>query len=176
MPGGRDFQGEGSSPAFRLRCPGSASHRRHGPPYLNSRLPQRDVTVVALEDAAEVAWSGPRVELVAACATLKGGRGDWLFEKATEVRGLNDPCAYLIPQRDLFAAHSSWLDMLHAAPHGPRSWGRGPSAPWRRSAPGCRAVSGRAARHSTTTPGRTHRVPGARRGGAAWCTRPTSSR
>lgn len=29
---------------------------------------------------------GPRVELAVACATLKGGRADWLVEKATEVR------------------------------------------------------------------------------------------
>lgn len=31
-------------------------------------------------------WMGPRVELAVACATLKGGRADWLVEKATEVR------------------------------------------------------------------------------------------
>lgn len=32
-----------------------------------------------------VPWEGPRLELVVACGSLKGGRSDWLVEKATEL-------------------------------------------------------------------------------------------
>ena len=32
-----------------------------------------------------MAWAGPKWELAAACFSLKGGRADWLVEKATEL-------------------------------------------------------------------------------------------
>ena len=33
----------------------------------------------------QVEWAGPKWEVVAACFSLKGGRADWLVEKATEL-------------------------------------------------------------------------------------------
>eukprot|EP00897_Mesotaenium_endlicherianum_P006921 jgi/Mesen1/6257/ME000323S05391 len=41
--------------------------------------------VLAVEAARHVAPSGPLWTVAAACATLKGGRADWLVEKCTEL-------------------------------------------------------------------------------------------
>jgi len=41
--------------------------------------------VTRLAGGAQVAWQGPRWEVVAACGSLKGGRADWLVEKCTEL-------------------------------------------------------------------------------------------
>lgn len=41
--------------------------------------------VVACEPVQNLKWRGPRLELVVACGSLKGGRSDWLVEKATEM-------------------------------------------------------------------------------------------
>ncbi|KAF8067207.1 rsmE [Scenedesmus sp. PABB004] len=40
---------------------------------------------VAVGEPVRMGWAGPRWVLAAACLTLKGGRGDWLVEKATEL-------------------------------------------------------------------------------------------
>lgn len=41
--------------------------------------------ISAIEQVVCVPWSGPRLDVVAACGSLKGGRSDWLIEKATEL-------------------------------------------------------------------------------------------
>lgn len=41
--------------------------------------------VSSVEPVRHVPWSGPKLELVTACGSLKGGRSDWLIEKATEL-------------------------------------------------------------------------------------------
>lgn len=41
--------------------------------------------VVAVSEPQQVSWQGPRWILAAACLTLKGGRTEWLIEKATEL-------------------------------------------------------------------------------------------
>jgi RsmE family RNA methyltransferase len=41
--------------------------------------------VVACGPVLNVPWEGPKLELVVACGSLKGGRSDWLIEKATEL-------------------------------------------------------------------------------------------
>lgn len=41
--------------------------------------------VVAVSEIQQVSWQGPKWILAAACLTLKGGRTDWLIEKATEL-------------------------------------------------------------------------------------------
>lgn len=43
------------------------------------------VQVASIEAVRHIPWSGPRLELVVACGGLKGGRSDWLIEKATEL-------------------------------------------------------------------------------------------
>ncbi|WIA32882.1 hypothetical protein OEZ86_006056 [Tetradesmus obliquus] len=42
-------------------------------------------TVIATSAPAAVPWQGPQWVVAAACLTLKGGRTDWLIEKATEL-------------------------------------------------------------------------------------------
>jgi RsmE family RNA methyltransferase len=41
--------------------------------------------VVACGPVRTVPWEGKKLELVVACGSLKGGRSDWLIEKATEL-------------------------------------------------------------------------------------------
>lgn len=43
------------------------------------------IQVSGVEPVVHVPWAGPRLELVVACGSLKGGRSDWLIEKATEL-------------------------------------------------------------------------------------------
>lgn len=42
-------------------------------------------SVVAMGELRHEPWAGPCASLVVACGTLKGGRSDWLVEKATEL-------------------------------------------------------------------------------------------
>lgn len=41
--------------------------------------------MVAVAEPQQIEWQGPKWTLAAACLTLKGGRTDWLIEKATEL-------------------------------------------------------------------------------------------
>lgn len=40
---------------------------------------------VLIEAFRHEVWKGTKITLVVACGNLKGGRGDWLIEKATEL-------------------------------------------------------------------------------------------
>jgi 16S rRNA (uracil1498-N3)-methyltransferase len=59
-----------------LRCVVSALDRSGACKLLASPLP---------ETLKETPWSGPEWVLAVGCLTLKGGRSEWLVEKATEI-------------------------------------------------------------------------------------------
>eukprot|EP00892_Ulva_mutabilis_P006022 jgi/Ulvmu1/3792/UM018_0002.1 len=87
--------------------------------------------VSSSEPVRQVPWSGPKLELVAACGSLKGGRSDWLIEKATELGAFS-----VIP---LLTANSAQLGSASAVQKcKSRSKGDGPQsgrlARWQRVA------------------------------------------
>lgn len=59
-----------------LRCVVSALDKSGVCKLLASPLP---------ETLVETPWSGPEWVLAVACLTIKGGRSEWLVEKATEI-------------------------------------------------------------------------------------------
>ena len=52
-------------------------------------LDRRQASAMSIADPETFPWPGPQVTLGVGCSTLKGGRSDWLIEKATEIGAID---------------------------------------------------------------------------------------